>query len=346
MPRYSTALVCAWMQFHVSRYAFGIFVATSKWHHQGTFRGKFRGKFRGMFQNMFQVYDRAIDRRSLLKLLGCSGKVARLMSQGKGGPAERRCNMWMDCIMRRVAALKVDESPEGLHAKSLTLRAEGEYANAAALLQQAIDSEHVPSYVVLAEILLEGKKGVPSDQMRAFSLLEQGERMGCNDSNGLLALCFACGMGCIKDTRQSLALAYVSAANGCKYGISTLAMLSYFGEGGLEKNYKKAFDLFKIAAMKDYYLAQFWIGHMFAIGAGVSKDLVQSLRWYKLVADQGHPTALYEVGYAIQYSLGCEFDPISRKEKAFFFLDAAASAGHSGAAELKRKLTHYCYGAQ
>jgi TPR repeat protein len=299
---------------------------------------------------MFQVYDRAIDRaidrRLRLKLLGCNGKVARLMSQGKGGPAERRCNMLMKSIMLRATAQKVDKSPEGLHAKALTLRAKGEYANAAALLQQAIDSEHVPSYVVLAEMLLEGQKGVLCDQMKAFLLLKQGERMGCSDCNGLLALCFACGMGCIKDTRQSLALACVNAANGCKYGISTLAMLSYFGEGGLEKNYKKAFDLFQIAALKDYYLAQFWIGHMFAKGLGVPKDLVQALRWYKLVADQGHPTALYEVGYAIQYSLGCEFDPISRKEKAFFFLDAATSAGHSEAARLKRNLTHYCYGAQ
>ncbi len=48
--------------------------------------------------------------------------------------------------------------------------------------------------------------------------------------------------------------------------------------------------------------AQYNLGAMYANGQGVPQDEVESFRWFRLAAEQGHAEAQYSLG--VMYSLG------------------------------------------
>ena len=86
----------------------------------------------------------------------------------------RDCSALMDRILRRVAAAQVAATPEGLHAQAQALWAAGDFAAAAALLQQAVGLGHVLSRADLADMLIDGREGVAVDRKRAFEWVEEG----------------------------------------------------------------------------------------------------------------------------------------------------------------------------
>jgi hypothetical protein len=150
-----------------------------------------QGKFQAMREGVGDGH------RQRLKAMGCGGrgKLALLMSQGGGvgGPVPRDCIALMDGIVRRVAAAQVAATPEGMHVKAQALRAAGDCAAAAALLQQAVDLGHLPSRADLADMLIDGREGVAQDSKRAFELAEEGTRLGCHHCQGVKARCCALG---------------------------------------------------------------------------------------------------------------------------------------------------------
>ena len=89
-------------------------------------------------------------------------------------------------------------------------------ASAAAQLQEALLLGHVSSRAPLAWMLAFGRQGVAKDRSRAFELADQGARLGCNDCQGMVALCRALGYGCPKDAALALQLARASALAGSK----------------------------------------------------------------------------------------------------------------------------------
>ena len=57
-----------------------------------------------------------------------------------------------------------------------------------------------------------------------------------------------------------------------------------------------------MAADQGFAAAQFNLGHMYASGKGVSKDVVEGARWLRLAGEQGNVDAQLELG--LMYSLG------------------------------------------
>jgi len=276
--------------------------------------------------------------RQRLRGMGCGGrgKLALLMSQGggEGGPVPRDCSALMDCIVRRVAAAQVAATPEGLHAQAQVLCAAGECAAAAALLQQAVGLGHLPSRADLADMLIDGREGVAADQKKAFELAEEGARLGCHHSQGVMAFCYFGGFGCSKDAARSLALARASAGEGSKYGQLVLGRLYRMGAGGVAQDYAAAVAQFRLAAAQGYHTAQNCLGFMYDRGFGVAQDYAEALRWYKLAAAQGNGAALNNVGWLYENGWSVAAD----EAEAIRWYKRAAAAGHSGAGNNLKRL--------
>lgn len=67
--------------------------------------------------------------------------------------------------------------------------------------------------------------------------------------------------------------------------------------------------------------ANYELGYAFKHGSGVNKDLVESLRWYLLSAEQGHEMAMFELGRIYAEGLGVEKD----SKKAISWFEKAAA---------------------
>ena len=239
----------------------------------------------------------------------------------------------MDCIVRRVAAAQVAATPEALHAQAQAMRAAGDFAAAAALLQQAVGLGHVLSRADLADMLIYGREGVAEDRKRAFELVQEGTRLGCCHSQGVMARCYAGGFGCSEDAARSLALARASAGEGSKYGQWTLGYLYRAGEGGVAQDYAAAVAQYRLAAAQGYDEAQNNLGYMYGMGYGVAQDYAEALRWYKLAAAQGLGVALDNVGVYYENGWSVAAD---RAEAIRWYKRAAAAGWHAAADKLKR----------
>jgi TPR repeat protein len=240
----------------------------------------------------------------------------------------------MDCIVRRVAAGQVAATPEGLHAQAQALRAKGECAAAAALLEDAIGRGHVLSRADLADMLIEGREGVVQDQMKAFELVEEGTRLGCCHCQGVMARCYSFGVGCSEDAARALPLARASSAKGSKYGQVSLGFLYREGEGGVAQDYAAALVQLRLAAAQGYDDAQSDLGWAYLHGFGVALDYAESLRWFKLAAAQGLGPALLNVGRYYENGLSVAAD----RAEAILWYKRAAAAGDSDAADALTRL--------
>ena len=183
-------------------------------------------------------------------------------------------------------------------------------------------------------MLINGREGVAQDRDRAFALVEEGARLDCHHCQGMMALCYLYGFGCLKDAARSLVLARESAVKGSKYGQETLGVLYHKGEGGVAQDYAAAVGQYRLAAAQQYDMAQNWLGFMHGVGHGVAKDYAEALRMYKLAAAQGYGWALYNVGQCYESGWSVAAD----RAEAIRWYKRAAAAGWSSAADKLKAL--------
>ena len=74
------------------------------------------------------------------------------------------------------------------------------------------------------------------------------------------------------------------------------------------KNYQKAFPLFKDAAKQGYTPAEVMLGYMYLLGKGASQDYIKAVYWYKKAAEQGLAQAEYNLGVMYAKGLGVPQD--------------------------------------
>tara|TARA_R110002126_G_scaffold27040_1_gene91042 strand:+ start:1184 stop:3781 length:2598 start_codon:yes stop_codon:yes gene_type:complete len=80
------------------------------------------------------------------------------------------------------------------------------------------------------------------------------------------------------------------------------------------KNYKKAVELYKKAAVLEDASAQTSMGYMYHLGKGVTKDYAETLRWYRRAAAQGFPRAQSNLGTMYELGEGVEKDKVEAAE--------------------------------
>jgi len=197
----------------------------------------------------------------------------------------------------------------------------------------AIGLGDTPSRADLADMLISGREGVAWDQKRGFKLVEEGARLGCHHCQGVMALCYLFGYGCVKDASRSLALARAIEGKGSKYGQLVLGDLYRLGEGGVAQDYAAAVAQYRLAAAQGYDQAQHSLGYMYHMGYGVALDYAEALRLYKLAAAQGLGGALFKVGACYEQGLSVAAD---RAEAIRWYKRAAATGCTLATDALKR----------
>ena len=93
----------------------------------------------------------------------------------------------------------------------------------------------------------------------------------------------------------------------------------------VEKNYKKAFEMFYMASLQGSAESQFNLGVMYELGQGTAKDDVLAAHWFRQAANQGNSQAQSNLG--MMYNLG---DGVEQNdEKAVLWDSKAAEQGHA-----------------
>jgi len=250
------------------------------------------------------VYGMSLTHAERLCAVGCGfkGRLVRLLSLGVGQHFEPQrnwgaCRKMMQSNVRRVAAGLAAAVRDKVAKEAEELYASGQCAAAVVPLQRAIDYGDFTSRALMAWLLIDGRKGVAKNWIRAFELVEEGARLGCHHCQGVAGYCHFWGHGCDLDYARSLELARESSGRGSRYGQVTLGWLHRFGKGGLAQDPAQAFAFYRLAAAQGLDAAQFQLGAMYGDGDGVARDRAAALRFFQLAAAQGHPWALFMVAH-------------------------------------------------
>jgi hypothetical protein len=122
-------------------------------------------------------------------------------------------------------------------------------------------------------------------QESKFEQLQTEAQAGNVEAQYELAMMYLKGRGVEADDTTARAWLTRAAGKGYSKAITRLGILNYKGEAG-PTNYPGALSLFKQVS-DDSVLAQYYLGEMYATGAGVEKDYKAAIGWYKKAADGG-----------------------------------------------------------
>ena len=78
--------------------------------------------------------------------------------------------------------------------------------------------------------------------------------------------------------------------------------MKYHEAQGVAQNFAEAIKWYKLAAAQGHPTAQTSLGYMYDRGHGVAQDQVEAVHWYKLGATQGQRSAQYNLG--VMYAEG------------------------------------------
>lgn len=248
------------------------------------------------------TYNKTIISNSIVK------NIIYKLFQSKQ-PYSTLCKL-KDSILRRVASIRLSETPKGQHWKADCLQLTGKCVEAVKILEQLIAKNYTPSMATLAHILIDGREYVPQDHPRMLRLLDQGLSKGCPECYGVKA-----SFHMFRDwdprykmsRKQSFQLASKSALGGSKYGFYALGKLHLhsYGKNGIESNVDKAIKYLYAAAELGNCEAQYALGMMYRWDNNcLPQDISQTVIWYERAANQGFPLALMLIAQMYEDGIG------------------------------------------
>lgn len=173
------------------------------------------------------------------------------------------------------------------------LYAQGKFSLAAQRWGQAALMQDKVSHAIVADMLIEGRPGVPKDPKKAFEIATQGKIIKCVHSIGVLGRCYLMSIGCSPNIKLGDALACYSAEIGDScFGWHASGLTFYLG---LNKSidYIEAERCFQEAAAHDHAGSLNILGYMYQNGLGVHHDYDEALRYYEQAAKQGFDVAIH-----------------------------------------------------
>ncbi|CAG8786127.1 10737_t:CDS:1, partial [Acaulospora morrowiae] len=105
-------------------------------------------------------------------------------------------------------------------------------------------------------------------------------------------------------------------------GTISLGYLYLYGIG-VEKNQKKAFQIFLEAAKEGSSLAESFLGYCCSEGYGVEKNEAKAFEYFQISAEKGNIVSLCDIAYSYQKGLGVQKD----EKRGFELLLQAAEGG-------------------
>jgi TPR repeat protein len=116
-----------------------------------------------------------------------------------------------------------------------------------------------------------------------------------------------------KDYTTALAAFKAVQTEACaQYGLGVMSQRGL----GMTADVNEALKWYRMAADQKYALAQFNLGVMYANGIGVQQDFMEALKWYGLAADQNLAVAEYNLGVMHAQGRGT---PADTKEAAKWY---------------------------
>ncbi|RHZ77785.1 hypothetical protein Glove_173g36 [Diversispora epigaea] len=134
-----------------------------------------------------------------------------------------------------------------------------------------------------------------------------------------LANMYSDGQGVEKDTKKAFQI-YDKLANKGSLIASTSVAFCYLNGIGVKKNEEKAFELYWKCAEKGNIIAQLNISFCYFYGIGVAKDLTKSFQWDTISALDGSIGAMFDVGDSYRNGIGVVKD---ERESFKWYLKAA-----------------------
>lgn len=127
--------------------------------------------------------------------------------------------------------------------------------------------------------------------------------------------------------KKGVNLYHTSAEKGFVGSQTSLGLIYEFGLHGVDKNLKKSFKWYLLAAQQGEPISQYQVSRMLLDGRGVAENRDQGMEWLQKSAIQDNPDAQLLLGV-----LYLEGDSVLQDyQKAFNFLDRSAKKGNSRA---------------
>ncbi|RHZ64741.1 hypothetical protein Glove_320g194 [Diversispora epigaea] len=154
-----------------------------------------------------------------------------------------------------------------------------------------------------------------------------------------LAYMYLDGLGVEKDTKKAFQIFYKLAAKGSLLALNPIAYC--YDEGiGVEKNEEKAFELYLKSAEKGSLAAQNNVRVCYECGIGITKDEAKGFQWIIKSAVAGNIDAMYNAGCFYNNGIGVDKD----EKEAFKWFLKAAEKGFSLSQHYLGKYFKYGYG--
>lgn len=176
------------------------------------------------------------------------------------------------------------------------------------------------------ELYLQGNAAYEEGQLEnAFRSYEASSALGHPDATNNLADMYLHGEYVEKNTKRAFQLFLVAAKAGVHEAMFTLGLLCENGIGVVVAP-KQAYFWYRRSAKYNDVMAQYRLGSIYYEALlGKPRNVSKALYWYQLAAQQGHLDAQYNLGYIYNNEQDGEID----YAKGRFWYEEAASRGDS-----------------
>ena len=210
---------------------------------------------------------------------------------------------------------------------------DGNIEKGAKLLISLAETDCIQAYPILADLYMQGM-GVKKDSKEAAKLFRRSALTGNLESQNNMGWLYANGIGVEKDHQKAFEWYSKASTKGLRIAQHNLAECYRLGRG-TKKDFIEATDLYIKAANQNYIESQFVLGQLYA-----KTQPIESFKWYRKAADNGHAMAQYETANSFLSGTGVSENPAS----ALDYFTMAAKQDHAESTFVTGKLIYQGYG--
>lgn len=143
------------------------------------------------------------------------------------------------------------------------------------------------TYAHLAYLYHRGD-GVPKDlaeARRLYIMADKVDNTPWNNSAKTLGEMYLNGEGVDMDGRQAVMWFKRAALRGDRESAYTLGEIYNHGLAGVEKDHTEAFRWYLAAGADEYLQAMLQVAHMYEIGEGTERNILEAVSWYRKIVD-------------------------------------------------------------
>ncbi|MBQ3253220.1 MAG: sel1 repeat family protein [Acholeplasmatales bacterium] len=191
-----------------------------------------------------------------------------------------------------------------------------------------------PALYHLGHIYFYGN-GVPKNEAKGLDLIRKAALEGYSKAINFEGICYYNGTnGYPQDKYQAFECFKATAFRGNSTGLYNLANLYYWG-AGCEKNYKKAYDNYGLAAAMDNIDAMLIYADMSITGTYVEKNIPAALHYLEKAAKAGNAKAMGTYG-ALLFS--SKEAPYEKRGEARMWVEKGAKLGDKDSIEYLKSM--------